>query len=145
MSESETVKRVTLGTDCATVFWDLLEPSHVSSYDSRMRRWNPTEYPPRVGTTVDFEMKVAGMWARGRSRFTDFEPPYRLALVQISPPSPFRFELRWDLTPNDDSCEFEYRFTVRSPLGLGWLGRILLRSATSHLDEDLPALATRYL
>lgn len=145
MSESATVKRVTLGTDCATVFWDLLEPSHVSSYDSRMRRWNPAEYPPRVGTEVDFEMRLAGRWTKGRSRFETFDPPHHIVLTQISPPSPFRFEVAWVLKPSDDGCEFEYRFTVTSPPGLGWLGRLLLRSATSHLDDEVPALATRYL
>ncbi|MFP5331916.1 MAG: SRPBCC domain-containing protein [Acidimicrobiia bacterium] len=144
MSESVTVKRVVLHADCQTVFWDLLEPSHVPSYDSRMRRWQPSEFPPTVGTTADFEMKMAGVWMRGRSRFTEFDPPHRLALVQVRPPSPFGFEVEWTLTPHPPGCVFEYRFRASSPLGLGWLGGVLLRTVTSHLEVEIPALATRY-
>lgn len=126
------------------VFWDLLEPSHVAGYDSHMRSWQPRDWPPTVGTGVDFEAKVGRLWLTGASEFVSFDPPRHLELRQVSPSSPFRSRLTWTLTDTDTGTEFAYRFVLSSPRGLGWLGARLLRLFTSHLDEELPALANRY-
>lgn len=137
-------KTVQLPTRCEVVFWDLLEPEHVAEYDSRFRSWIPRDQPPRVGTRVDFVAKVFGIWSRGTSEFTSFEPPQRIELELVSPPSPLGSRLGWNLTDSDTGCTFEYQFEIRAPRGLGWLAKSVLGQLTSHLETELPALVERY-
>lgn len=70
------------------VFWDLLEPSNVPDYDSRMRSWVPRDFPPEVGTRVDFEARVGPVWAKGVSEFVVFDPPHRLEVQLVKPKTP---------------------------------------------------------
>lgn len=144
MSETVYQQSAILPAPPGQVFWDLLEPSHVAGYDSHMRSWQPREWPPTVGTRVDFEAKVGSMWLKGGSEFVAFDPPGHLELRQVSPPSPFRSRLTWDLADTGDGTEFTYRFVLSSPPGLRWLGARLLGLFTSHLGNELPALANRY-
>lgn len=135
---------VVLPAPAERVFWDLLEPSHVAEYDSHMRTWLPRDWPPAVGTVVDFEARLGRFWLKGASEFVEFDPPHRLALRQVSPPSPLQSRLTWDLAPVTEGVAFTYRFSVRAPRMMDWLGRWLLRVFTEHLDEELPALVSRY-
>lgn len=138
------VKRVDLPAAPAVVFWDLLEPENVVEYDSHFRSWVPRERPPRAGTKVDFVAKVFGMWSKGTSEFVAFEAPRHLEVRLVRPPTPLKSRMTWDLADTDIGTSFEYRFEIEAPLGLGWLGRMLLSQFTSHLDAELPALARRY-
>ena len=144
MGETAYEQSVVLPAPPERVFWDLLEPSHVAGYDSHMRSWQPREWPPTVGTRVDFEAKVGPFWLKAGSEFVAFDPPSHLAVRQVSPPSPFRSRLTWDLTDRADGTEFTYRFVLSSPPGFRWLGAWLMGLFTSHLAEEIPALANRY-
>jgi hypothetical protein len=144
MNEAVYRQSVILPARQEQVFWDLLEPSHVAGYDSHTRTWQPRQWPPTVGTRVDFEAKMGPMWLKGVSEFVAFDPPGHLEVRQVSPPSPFRSRLTWDLVGIGNETEFTYRFVLSSPAGMGWVGARLLGVFTSHLREELPALANRY-
>lgn len=144
MGEALYERQVWLPAPPERVFWYLLNPGHVASYDSHLRSWQPREWPPRVGTRTDFEAKLGPVWLSGVSEIVAFDPPTRLALRQVSPPSPFRSRMTWDLMDRDGGALFAYRFEVSSPPGLGWVGGRLLRLFTGHLDAELPALAGRF-
>lgn len=144
MGRSVFTRTVDLPATPDRVFWDLLDPSNVPDYDSRMRSWVPRGLPPGIGTRVDFEAKVGPVWMRAVSEFVSFDAPHHLELRQVSPPTPFRSRLTWDLVPTEGGTSFTYRFELSSPPGLDRLGAWLLGQFTSHLAEDLPALAERY-
>ncbi len=144
MPNSVYERAVRLPADPEVVFWDLLEPGNVPDYDSRMRSWMPRDYPPKVGTRVDFEAKLGPMWSKGVSEFAVFDPPHHLEVQLIKPKTPIRFNMTWLLAPTEDGTEFTYRFHTQAPRGLGWLGHRILRLATSHLDIELPAVINRY-
>lgn len=136
--------RVVIPASPDVVFWDLLEPAHVPQYDSHFRSWVPRDRPPRVGTRVDFTAKVFGMWSKGTSEFTAFDPPRHLALRLVKPSGPLHSRVTWDLSDTDGGTSFAYRFEITTPRGLGWLAKTLLAQFTSHLDAELPALARRH-
>jgi uncharacterized protein YndB with AHSA1/START domain len=144
MAETVLVKQVTLPAAPERIFWDLLDPAAVPEYDSHMRSWQPRELPLREGSRVDYEARVGRRWMKVGAVFTAFDPPRHLAVRQVSPPSPLRSSLTWDLEPFDGGTRFTYRFVVTGPPGTGWIRRRLLAMFTSHLDVELPALADRY-
>ena len=72
------------------------------------------------------------------------EAPRHLELRLVRPTTPLKSRLTWDLAETGTGTSFEYRFEIEAPSGLGWLGRLLLRQFTSHLDGELPALARSY-
>ncbi|MGD2060582.1 MAG: hypothetical protein PVF87_06945 [Acidimicrobiia bacterium] len=137
-------RTVRLGAEPEIVFWDLLEPGNVPDYDSRMRSWVPRSFPPSVGTVVDFEAKLGPLWSKGMSEFTAFDPPHHLEVQLVKPKTPLHSTLAWFLSSAEPGTEFTYRFESRTPRGMKWLGEWLVRSATGHLDVELPALANRY-
>lgn len=126
------------------VFWDLLEPGHVADYDSRMRSWIPRDFPPEVGTRVDFESKLGPVWSKGVSEVVGFDPPHHIEVQLVKPKLPIRSTMTWRLIPTEQGTEFTYRFCAETPKGMGWLGQWLVRLATAHLDIELPALVDRY-
>jgi len=126
------------------VFWDLLEPRNVADYDSRMRSWIPRDYPPEVGTRVDFEAKLGPVWSKGVSEVVGFDPPHHIEVQLMKPQLPVRSTMTWRLIPTEEGTEFTYRFSAAAPRGMGWLGHWLVRLATAHLDTELPALVDRY-
>lgn len=135
---------VMLPTTCERAFWDLLEPANVPEYDPDFRSWQPREFPPTVGTRVDFEARFGNRWAKGTSEVTLFEPPNRMELRLVSPRTPVASRLSWDLADSSDGCRFTYRFETDAPPGMGWLGRRLLSMATVGMAEKLERLPERY-
>lgn len=144
MGDSFIEKIVIIPAEPTRIFWDLLDPANVPTYDSHFQYWIPRVHPPKVGTKVDFKARVGRIWLTAVSEFVEFDPPEHLALRQVSPPSPMRSRLTWNLEPTDEGTRFTYRFELSSPPGTGWLRAWLLRAFTGHLDDELPALADRY-
>lgn len=143
-NRAEYERTVELPAPPDVVFWDLLEPEHVPDYDPSIRSWRARAVPPVVGTRIDFVGRFGAFWAKGVSEVTGFEPPGHFAVRLVSPPTPFRSRLTWDLAPRNGGTAFTYRFVLLSPPGLGAVGRRMLGVWTDHLDDALPALAGRY-
>jgi uncharacterized protein YndB with AHSA1/START domain len=144
MPETAAVISVLLRASPEQVFWDLLDPGSVPTYDSHIRDWMPREHPLRVGTLIDYRARVGRLWLRASAKLVAFDPPRHLEAHQVAPPSPFRSRLTWDLEHEDGGTRLTYRLALTGPPLTGLVRRSILGLLTSHLATEVPALADRY-
>jgi uncharacterized protein YndB with AHSA1/START domain len=144
MPETASVISVLLPAPPEQVFWDLLDPSSVPTYDSHIQDWTPREHPLKIGTLIDYRARVGRLWLRASAKLVAFDPPSHLEAHQVEPPLPFRSRLTWDLEDEDGGTRLTYRLALTGPPLTGPIRRSMLGLLTSHLATEVPALADRY-
>lgn len=130
-----------LAASAEQAFWGLLEEAREKGFDSSFDYWRPRDWPPIVGTHNDFKMRAGRFSMRGVSRFSDFDPPHRLAIESVRPAGPIQIRMSWTFVPIANESEYTYAMEMLSPTGLGWLTRLILSKYDRKLTEDLPHIA----
>lgn len=129
---------VDLATTSERAFWFTVTPDKPADIDPAVDYWQPQELPPGIGTDNHFNMRILGVPVRMVSRFVEFDPPHRFAIVGVRPRMG-----RWVRMTNavDDIDSGGCRYTVVVEIGrplwaapvAAMMGAVLRRSITSAL------------
>lgn len=126
------------------VFWTLLDPEKVPTYDRSFEYWRPEEFPPKVGTQNHFKVRFGPLSMKGTSRFRAFDPPHGMTVESVKPSWPFSIRSHWELVPAGGGTRFTYSWEVDAPTGLGWMANLLAGLYWRRIGRETPGLSVLF-
>ena len=97
------------------VYHMLVYPDTLPGLDDDVRRWEPEELPPRIGTVNRMKLRVFGVptFLRFESRFAELDPPHRFVVEGVRPA--FVSGVRWIVTLEPISGGTHATTTMEAP------------------------------
>lgn len=126
------------------VFPRLLDAARDGQLDPSFEYWRPRDWPPTIGTLIDFKARVGLIGMKGVSRFAEYGPPRHLLIESVRPRWPFFVRMSWDLDPAGDGTRYTYRMEIDAASGVVWLARSMLRRYDRQMAKDIETLAALF-